>query len=375
MSTLVPEVITAIENNNKTSHSRSFDLNYQELMALEITRPKEIIEGLICERQNVLLMGRFGVGKTMLGLQMSLCLATGRDFVGRSVPHSYRTAIIDCENDLGDVKERVAKQHDALGFGHKEDATLAGNWRYASAADPASELYGMKLDTADFKRLAAYVEKYNPEVLIIDNLGLVVSKGDLKESDEAKVFYSNLNAIRKGSESLQSGAIVVMHHLTKPGETLPAEQCSLLNAPAMFLSRARGTGRVLDFAQGRFAISEEQLGQKTYYVVHGINRSTSPVPLILQFNSETLSFEPHEDQGFRFERVFVNRTKGREIFMALPEGPFSWTDAERLIDPKTNKPFVKDTLNKTLDICFAEGFIAHDPDTRRYSKILKNGLI
>lgn len=214
-------------------------------MALEITRPLEIIEGLICERQNVLLMGRFGVGKTMLGLQMSLCLATGRDFVGRRVPHAYRIAIIDCENDLGDVKERVARQHDALGLGHREDATLAENWRYASAADPESDLYGMKLDSTDFKKLEAYVYRHNPEVLIIDNLGLVVTKGDLIEADAAKAFYSNLNAVRKGSESLQNGAIIVMHHLTKPGESLPTEQCNLLNAPALFLSRARGMAESL----------------------------------------------------------------------------------------------------------------------------------
>ncbi len=61
------------------------------------------------------------------------------------------------------------------------------------------------------------------------------------------------------------------------------------------------------------------------------------MPLILQFNQETLSFEPHEDQSFRFERVFLSRPKGREIYLALPETPFTWTGAERIVDPKTGK--------------------------------------
>jgi hypothetical protein len=352
------------------TQGQDFNFNYEELMALEITRPVEIIEGLICERQNVLLMGRFGVGKTMLGVQMSLCLATGRDFVGRKIPKAYRTAIIDCENDLGDVKNRLAKQHDGLGLGEPEDTLLRENWNYASAADPESELYGMKLDGGDFDSLSNYVRECSPEILIIDNLGFVVSRGDLKEPDEAKQFYGSLIALRKENESLRNGAIVIMHHLTKPGEALPTEQNNLLNAPYVFLSRARGSGRVLDFAQGRFAISEEQVGKHTYFVVNGINRSTSPVPLILQFNQDTLLFEQHEDRNFRLESVFNNRPKGREVYLALPE-EFTWSEAERIIDTKTGKPFVKDTLNKTLDICRAEGFLGHDPETKRYRKLLR----
>lgn len=350
---------------------QSFDFNYQELMELEIQRPAAVIEGLICERQNVLLMGRFGVGKTMLGLQMSLSLATGRDFVGRKVPKAYRTLIVDCENDLGDIKDRIIKQHDALGLTTEDDSLLRANWRYACAADPDSKFYGMNLDKGNLKGLPGFISEHAPEVLIIDNLGLVVSRGDLKESDEAKAFYSSLAKIRRENESLKNGAIIVMHHLTKPGESLPDEQRgSLLTSPDIFLSRARGTGRVLDFAQARLAISEERAGNVTYHVLHGINRSAAPVPLILQFNPETLSFEKHENQTFRFEQVFLTRRKGREIFVAWPD-VFTWSDAEKMVDPKTGKPFTKDTVNKTRLICLNEGFIDYKPDTKQYCKVFR----
>ncbi len=353
-----------------TTQNRLFDFNYQELMALDITRPQEIIEGLICERQNVLLMGRFGVGKTMLGVQMSLSLATGKDFVGRKVHQAYRTAIIDCENDLGDVKDRLTKQHDALGLGPLDDALLRDNWRYSNAGDPDSKLYGMKLDSGDCKGLRDFVYEHDPAILIIDNLGLVVSRGDLKESDEAKRFYASLKTLRQQSESLRDGVIVVMHHLTKPGDNLPAEQGSLLSSPGVFLSRARGTGRVLDFAQGRFAIAEEQYGKQTYYVVHGINRSTAPVPLILQFNTETLLFEKHEDANLRFEQVFSTRAKGKEVYRAWPD-MFTWSEAEKIINPRTGKPFNKDTINRTRQTCLSEGFLKHNPDTQQYQKLFQ----
>lgn len=350
---------------------RSFDFNYKELTELAIQRPKAVIEGLICERQNALVMGRFGVGKTMLGLQMSLSLATGRDFIGRKVAKAYRIAIVDCENDLGDVKDRILKQHDALALTKADDALLSANWRYASAADPRSEFYGMRLDKGEFAGLREFVRQYDPEVLVIDNLGLVVARGDLKEADEAKDFYGSLAMLRNESESLRNGVIIVMHHLTKPGENLPTEGgSSLLTSPDVFLSRARGTGRVLDFAQARLAISEERAGNETYYVLHGINRSTAPVPLILQFNSETLCFEKHENQQLRFEQVFSTRRKGREIFELWPNG-FTWSDAEKLIDPKTGKAFNKDTVNKTRQVCLSEGFIGYSADTKQYHKILR----
>jgi AAA domain len=349
---------------------QSFDFNYQELMELAIQRPNAIIESLICERQNVLLMGRFGVGKTMLGLQMSLSLATGRDFVGRKVPKAYRVAIIDCENDLGDVKDRIIKQHDALGLTEQDGLLLKANWRIGCAGDPKSELYGMKFDDDNLGGLPEFVSKHSPEILIIDNLGLVVSKGDLKESDEAKRFYTSLAKLRSENEHLRNGVIIVMHHLTKPGEGLPTEGSSLLTSPDIFLSRARGTGRVLDFAQARLAISEERAGNETYYVLHGINRSTVPVPLILQFNSETLCFEKHENQQLRFEQVFSTRRKGREIYEAWPN-VFTWSEAEQMIDPKTGKPFIKDTVNKTRLTCLSEGFIDYNPDTRQYHKVLR----
>lgn len=355
----------------QTTIERSFDFDYQELMELDIQRPSAVIEGLICERQNALLLGRFGVGKTMLGLQMSLSLATGRDFVGRRVAKPYRTAIIDCENDLGDVKDRIIKQHDGLGLTAENDFLLKANWRIGCAGDPESELYGLKLDDGNLQGLAKFVSKHSPEILIIDNLGLVVARGDLKESDEAKRFYASLAKLRSENEHLKNGVIIVMHHLTKPGESLPDEhKSSLLTSPDLYLSRARGTGRVLDFAQARLAISEERAGNDTYYVLHGINRSTAPAPLILQFNPETLCFEKHENQQLRFEQVFSTRRKGREIYMAWPD-VFTWSEAEEMIDPKTQKPFVKDTVNKTRLTCLSEGFIIQNPDTRQYHKVLR----
>jgi hypothetical protein len=344
--------------------------NFKELMALNIERPKEIIEGLLCERQNALLMGRFGVGKTMFGTQMTLHLAIGRDFLGRKITRPLKTMYVDFENDLGDIKDRLNKQSSALGLTEQERASLESNWAFVDSGDPERLLYGMKLDqgSKEFEPLVMLVKEHKPEVLVIDNLGLVATKGDLKETEDAAAFYANLKILRSAHDSLRNGAIVVFHHLTKPGEREGASPVSLLTSPYEFLSRARGTGRLLDFARARLALAQEAIGKTPgCYIVNGINRSLDLEPLILQFNTDTLCFERHDDQNLRFDAVFGRRLRAREIYFQLPE-EFSWSQAEAILDQKTNKPFNKGTLSEALKLGIKNGFLLQDA-AKRYKKL------
>jgi hypothetical protein len=196
-------------------------------------------------------------------------------------------------------------------------------------------------------------------------LGLVATEGDLQKPEDAKRFYANLKYIQSQVKSLQNGAIVVFHHLTKPGEQSTSP--SLLTSAYEFLSRARGTGRVLDFAKARLALAEEQVGNEVCHVVNGINRSAIVSPLILQFNPETLSFDRHEDMKLRFNAVFKNRLKGSNIYRLLPD-EFTFSEAEKLSD-KTGKPLNKGTLSDTLKVAVQNDFIRHDPKTRIYKKL------
>jgi len=341
---------------------------FQELMAQNIERPKDIVEGLICERQNALLMGRFGVGKTMYGTQLSLHLAVGREFLGLKIPRPYRTMYLDFENDLGDMKERVSKQTSCLGLSEGEEGLLSENWSYVDAGNHENPLHNLKLDRdhAKLESLIVRLKEYAPEVLIIDNLGLVSTQGDLKDTEDALRFYDNLKFVRSKVESLLNGAIIVFHHLTKPGEQQGKEPISLLLSPYEYLSRARGTGRVLDFARTRLALAEEMVGGQKCHVVNGINRSAPVSPLILQFNPETLSFERHDNRKLRFNAVFGIRPKGMEIYQQLPE-EFTFSDAEKVNDPKTGRPFNKGTLSDTLKIAVRNGFMTYS--AKLYRKV------
>jgi len=302
---------------------------------------------------------------------MTLHLATGREFLGRKIIRPFKTMYVDFENDLGDIKDRLNKQSSALGLTEQERASLESNWSFVDSGDPERLLYGMKLDAGveEFGPLVTLVKEHKPEVLVIDNLGLVATKGDLKETEDAATFYANLKYLRSAHDSLRNGAIVVLHHLTKPGEREGASPVSLLTSPYEFLSRAKGTGRLLDFARARLALAQETIGNTPgCYVLNGINRSLDLEASILQFNPETLSFERHEDQNLRFDAVFGRRPRATEICLQLPE-EFTWSQAEAMQDPKTGKRFNKGTLSEALKLGGKNGFLIQDSETKRYRKL------
>ncbi len=327
---------------------------YGELMNLEIERPNPAIEGLAWERQNEVFVGEFAVGKTMFQTQQALSLATGRDFLGRKVQRPYRVAFIDGENDLGDIKGRLAGQQSSLRLNEHERKMLDTNLIYVSAKDPDCSLYGMSLDRKTPACLQKFIIDYQPEVVVIDNLGLFA--GDLEDAETVRSLYAILKTLRKECSSMRDGIFKLLHHVTKPGDRKNAADQDLLTSPRDFLYRARGSARLLDFAENRLGIARDsELGEDGAYIVNGINRSGNTQPLIMGFCRETLSFELHNDSKLRQELAFRNSVKQRELFgvieASLP-AQFTWTQVEQLTD-KDGKQFHSQTISRTLDTaCF-----------------------
>jgi RecA-family ATPase len=335
--------------------------NFQELLDAKISRPREIVSGLFFERSNAVLAAAFAEGKTMLALLLSLHLAAGRNFLGRTIPRPFKVLYVDFENDLGDIRDRVEKQKVGMKLTSQEVDLLKQNWHLAIGSRPDDPLYDTRLDKENnMDSLMEKVEQINPEVLFIDNLGRV-TKGDVEFPQEAKILYANLSRLRKQSRLLAQGVIVLLHHVTKPSDSSAA---SLFTDPRGFLGRVRGTGRLVDFCESRLAMAEENIGGGTYKILHGIIRNAKSRPLVMNFNQETLSFEEHGNSGFRVQQVFANKPKKLEIYLSLPE-EFTWTEAEALLGDVN-----AGTLSETLGLAVSGGLL-HPPDERkRYRKIV-----
>lgn len=336
--------------------------SFEELEALSIEKAPPAVEGLIYERQNVLLVGTCGVGKTMLMLQMSMHLAAGRNFLGRKVQRPYKVLFVDCENDVGDMKEREIQQRKTLALTEEQRGLLRQNWRIVNTNDPEHPLYGIALDKESKERPTKEMTAFHqllsqtcPEILIIDNLGLVTETGDLDKPESVKAFYAILKHIRAKHPYLAT--IIILHHLTKIEKDMP----SLYWEPQEYLARARGSGRLLDYAQCRLALAEEPIKDEAVYVVNGFSRGPKPMPLLLQLNSDTLSFEWLENRSLLKEQLLGNSPRQAEMWNLLPgDEPFTWGEALNIVNHEAPRPSNGKTLATLLTKMCQYGFLKHN---------------
>jgi len=338
--------------------------SYTGLLALAVSAPQYAVEGLINEGQTALFAGYFGVGKTMFAGQLSIALATGRNFLGRRVHRPFKTIFLDFETGPGAIKERLARQVEAARLTDEEKQLLGQNWIYVDGMDETCSLFGLQMDATGAEKLRDFLNQQEAEVLFIDNLGWFVD-GDLQDSEDVRSLYHSLRQLKTSCPSLKNGFILMLHHLVKPtGDR--ANRCSLLTAPREYLSLARGSQRLLDFAECRLALAEDISDDQVLHIVNGVNRTAVVDALIIQLGLETLSFDLHEDTQLRYSQAFEGKAKQRQIYEALPAA-FSWTEALRT--EIGGRRITKDTLSSTLRTASLNKFVSHDRNDGRYTKL------
>jgi AAA domain len=337
---------------------------FQDFMNLTLRPPTPAVEGLINEGQNGIFAGYFGVGKTMFASQLSLSLATSRDFLGRMVSRPYKVVFLDYETGPGTIKERISRQQETAGLTDSDREALSKHWIYVNALDELCPFYGLQMDDEGLARLTGFLDDAEAEVLIVDNLGWFID-GDLTDPDDVKKLYQRFRELRARCRSMQAGIILLLHHLTKPGEK--SGRCSLLTAPREYLSMARGSQRLLDYAECRLALAEEVVDDQVFHIINGINRSGAVDPMVVQLGFETLSFALHEDAQFRYKQAFNGKPIQKQLFEALPGEQFTWTQAKTIA--LNGKPVTPDTLSATLRTAKFNQFITQDTLTKHYRKV------
>lgn len=243
--------------------------SFDELIESEHLEPEYAVEDLLIEGHHGILAGPYAVGKTYLGLQLSACLAIGREFVGRKVRRPYRVAFIDLENGAAEVKSRSARLLNRLALSPSERELLNQNWHYNDATEPEDSLYALNLEGKGFKRLEEYIGKNGPEVLIVDCYGKAVTWEERNE-ERTKDLLTRIAQLQK-TTTLRNGVLLQFHHPTKP--SADAVWPSLLDNPREWLGRVRGTGRLLDFSPIRLGFDTVSVANRdSAYVVNGFLR-------------------------------------------------------------------------------------------------------
>lgn len=150
-----------------------------------------------------MLVGKSGQGKSILGTQMAVAVATGQDFLGRKVKQGkvlYHTS---------DEPEKLLK----FRLNNQE----LGKSPYAANFLPLiKDVEGNRWNINYLDGLEEQIKKHNPKLFVIDSLRSAIAQPQgLKETDEE--IGQSINALKEICEHYNV-ALLLIHHQRKNGD-------------------------------------------------------------------------------------------------------------------------------------------------------------
>lgn len=161
-----------------------------------------------------LLGAHGGTGKSILALQAAICLAIGVPFLGLEVKRS-RVLVYSAEDPASTIRHRVSRICHRMGV---DPAFLEGRLEVIDATkEPclyaeASSFLGRRAasTTSPYQRLQLWIERFRPEVLIIDNAS---DTFDANENERARVREFVRSLVRLGET--ERAAVLLLAHIDK----------------------------------------------------------------------------------------------------------------------------------------------------------------
>lgn len=172
------------------------EISALDLFNLELPEIEFLVEGYIPEQCITILGGDSSGGKTYFSLYTSLCLVQGRKVFGTINTKKCRVLYIDEENGIRVMKQRLTKL--------VKDKTGLENLNFAI-------FKGFTLDLdLDKIQFISIIEKYSPDLIIIDSLVRFLS-GDENKAECMKEVFKILRDLK---EEFKVG-FLILHHTRK----------------------------------------------------------------------------------------------------------------------------------------------------------------
>jgi RecA-family ATPase len=172
-----------------------------------------IVQDMIPDKTVTLVSGDGGVGKSLLMGQLSVAVATGREWIG-TAPAGGKVVVVSAEDDLDELHRRVVAIANSYGIG-LADLTdlhfvpLAGLDAVMGAPDGKS---GVIRETAIWRGLVAVVETIKPKLVILDTLADIFAGNEIARQ-EARQFIGILRGLAIRHEL----AVVLLAHPSLSG--------------------------------------------------------------------------------------------------------------------------------------------------------------
>lgn len=163
--------------------------------------------------QTTMLTGPGGVGKSLLGQQLSAAIALGLPFLGLDTVRA-RCLYVTCEDDADELWRRQDAINAALGVGM---GALEGNLFLSSLCGQdgtalADFSSGALRVTPRWQQLADFVQSNDVRVFVFDNATDAMA-GDLNDVHQVAEFVNLLTGLALDI----GGAAVILHHPNKAG--------------------------------------------------------------------------------------------------------------------------------------------------------------
>ena len=193
----------------------------------------EIIPDLIARDTYNIMVGESGIGKTPLALQLALCVAFGKDFLGIPVKRT-RVMFIDYENGDGlpDLEDMLIEH---LGI---------------NATDEEWDEWYATTDFVSKQHIEKEISEFKPGLILIDALRGYDLKAETVEG--CPKFINEVSGLSKK----YGCASIFIHHPRKSSlQVDPSRQVSLLKDPVMvWMEKAAGASGLCQQAYTRIGV-------------------------------------------------------------------------------------------------------------------------
>lgn len=252
------QVVERSPGYEAAAHSGNRLITIDELMSLPM--PRWLVRGLLEEECLAMFYGKEGTQKTFLMLDLSLHIATGREWHGHPVQKGPVVYVVG-EGVLG-VRRRVEA------------------WRsyYDIASIPNFFLAPSPTDLADNGQLggltAEIVDRVGkPKLIVLDTFARCYS-GDENDSTAMKGAVRRLDELRHATEA----AIVLVHHSTKNKEAPTFRGSSVLSGAVEIMAEISKEG------EGRMKVSNRKM--KNFRRHADLHFQLEPVELAIESEDE-----------------------------------------------------------------------------------------
>ena len=188
-----------IINNTTTEVKENMDnfgiYSGNELLEHKFKKREFLIENLVREKDSIILVGDAKVAKSLLALQLTCSATSGTPFLDRyKVLRESKVSYVQLEGEIEDTQDRLERMIKTLEFNPDFFQLLFY---------PPLELQ----DRNAMVRLKEEIEKFKPDILIIDPLYAALT-GSLSDNAIVRQFIGNLRVL-KGALGC---ALILIHH-------------------------------------------------------------------------------------------------------------------------------------------------------------------